>query len=642
MDYISTFQTTAGDNVIQCYNELVPCIRWVLLFAQMQSGKTTTYLYVACESIRLELVDKVIIFSGNAEVELKDQVNSDADNFVSKYCRDHNLEFLSIRRKINVMWSHDISKKRNAEKNTLFIWDESHSAQNIGNRPGKFLDANGISGDGDQSKLERNNNYFLSVSATPFSEISDMAHEGQMKKKITLKVSDQYFGLEQMLRNNNIRSYSSWRTALKQAFAEHKSQQPKYSIVRVKDDRMGDEVKRMAASCGWHSINYNSKSKGISSLNDLNTAPTRNTVIIIKAMCRMGKVVPKQHIAFCMETSNQPNTDVVLQGLLGRMMGWNANRDVIIYLNEKVFSFNELESYVRLYNGESIIPSKATNVLSRDGYDSSDLHPIIPICIRPSDRIIDDSEDNPTSREYIIMSVKTAFHNNRFENYNEPKQLEEIRNKVLTFEYPQFEVRNLSQKTYASVLSNIREAIDSRKPAALGSSAGIAADGQEIKIYKNGDVWYIDARTASCSKKQERENKLKYNIPLTTKKEIFCRHEENGTEVMANGGNVVGLPIESCTDAGVMMLSIIDFINHSLMPSNVVQFSRHITSVRGDHDWQGICVSDQVLEALSKNGSIYRAIQTQFGLTLKLTKSRGRRSKELVELGLNKLMEISW
>lgn len=637
----SIHQKTAGDNIILSFTEAIPKIRWALLFAQMQSGKTTTYLYVACESIRKGLVQKVIIFSGNTELELKNQVNSDCDRFVSNYCLENGIGFIDIRQKINVVWGAELNR-RTPEKNALFIWDESHAAQSQGMRPDKFLIANGISGNGDIDKLNKQNNYVLSVSATPFSEISDMVHENQFKTKITLHVGPEYFGLKDMLENNNIRAYTEWKSTLKRALKEHSKSTPKYAIVRVKDDIMANQISRYAEACGWKCLFYNSKVKDIESMNDLETAPSVNTLIVIKGMCRMGKVVPKQHIAFCMETSNSPNTDVVLQGLLGRMMGWNANRNVIIYLNEAVFSFNELESYVQLYEGEEIIPSHATNVLSRNYHNESELYPIIPIRIRPSDRIVDGSLDDIDARERYatIESVRAALRDGRFENYNDDEQLNEIRENIQRFDDSQFEIR-YQCATLEGVEERILESISQQVPKKLGSSAGIAADGSEIKIYKFGRNWYIDARTQTCSKKYAEILKLQKNIPKTTKKEVFCRHEESGIEVMENGGNVISLPIETCTNIDAMRLSIFDFINISLMQTNMLSIKRSITSIQSD-SWKGICVSDDVFEALKKNGAIYNAVKLEYGFKLRTRKASGRKSKELIRLGMTRLEKISW
>lgn len=635
----SIYQKTAGDLVIKKFT----VFRWVLLFAQMQSGKTTTYLYIACEAIRNGIVEKVVIFSGNQETELKEQVKSDCDIFVSNYCQEHGLNYITIRSKIVVKWGAEL-KRSVAESDTLFIWDESHAAQSFGMRPDKYLIENGISGDGDETKLRNRNNFFLSVSATPFSEVSDFIHQSQFKSMVKLEVGPEYFSLKDMLTNGNIRPYNDWEQTLRSAFVEHIGAVPKYSIVRVRNDTMGQTVSDIASSCGWASMTYNGKRKDIASMNNLAVAPIKNTVVIIKAMCRMGKVVPKQHIAFCMETSNDPKTDVVLQSLLGRMMGWNANRAVVIYLNEKIFASDELNRYERMYDGEEIIPGKATNLVGCGRDDASELYPIIPILIRASDRIVDDSRDDlgANERSAIIESVKAAIRDRRCDDRNDERESNEIRQDILAFDYEKFKIHDCNCTTYEDVYENIRESIDSNRPKKLGSSAGISADGKEITIWQYRDDLYIDARTTTCNQQYADYIERQKNIPLTTGKEIFGRREETGIEVMGNGGNVVALPVETCTNAEVMALALFDFINMSLMESNVIQINRSVTSVRGNNDWTGICVTDNVLEALSKNGSIYNSVKSHFGCNLKIIKSRGRKSKELVERGLNRLIEISW
>ena len=48
---------------------------WGMLLAQMQTGKTNTFLLTACEMLRTGKVERVIIFSGNQETDLRDQLN---------------------------------------------------------------------------------------------------------------------------------------------------------------------------------------------------------------------------------------------------------------------------------------------------------------------------------------------------------------------------------------------------------------------------------------------------------------------------------------------------------------------------------------------------------------------------------------
>ena len=49
--------------------------QFVILLAQMQSGKTNTFKLVACEMLRQRIVKRVVIFSGNREVQLTEQLH---------------------------------------------------------------------------------------------------------------------------------------------------------------------------------------------------------------------------------------------------------------------------------------------------------------------------------------------------------------------------------------------------------------------------------------------------------------------------------------------------------------------------------------------------------------------------------------
>ena len=74
---LSSQQIDAGMQIIRCFMEEDQGIRWAILLAQMQSGKTETYLFVCCELIRLDLVMEVVIFSGNAETDLREQLKKE-------------------------------------------------------------------------------------------------------------------------------------------------------------------------------------------------------------------------------------------------------------------------------------------------------------------------------------------------------------------------------------------------------------------------------------------------------------------------------------------------------------------------------------------------------------------------------------
>ena len=675
MNQISIYQTNATRQIIESFES---CVRWVVLLAQPQSGKSDTFYFVAAEYLRMKKIQKVIIFSGNTERELGDQVRKNMHPFLEKYdvylekelgmnpnerCELNGL----IRNRIRVYWGADIGRMF-MQKDTLFIWEESHSAQDKGMRVDKMLRNIGISANGDIEKLGSNNNYFLSVSATPFSEISDIVHEepDQFKRVIKLQVDDGYYGVENMLNSDKICGYKMWKECLRNALRHRHDHTPQYAIVRVRNDTMGDEVKRMAERAGYAVAFYNSQRKDIPNMDALSVAPQKNTMVIIKGMCRMGKVVPKMHISFCMETSNSSNTDTILQGLLGRMFGWHSYRNIVVYVNDKILKSGELEKYVLFMKGEHILPRKGANLMVGGGggggggiRNHCNLYPIVPIRICRNDLIVDGSEDIidvKYSREAIILSIKSAFADGRItQNLNDEAQQTEVRNQILNFDETQFEVRNTNYETYRNVGKRIAECIHTKTPSTLGSSCGIQATGQEIKIYyfpeselengiSAGDL-FIDARTHAVNEHFKHKQELIEKIPLTTRKEVFSTRQESGTEVMGNGAYSIPFPVNSCVDVQEMLNGVRDIVRLSLefQSDTLGALPRHIHSNQTeDAKWKGILCDDSVYKSLKKEGEVYKKIKEEFNVELKTKKASGRLPTELKENGFIRLMVISW
>ena len=203
----------------------------------MQSGKTGTFLFVSFEMLIKKMVDNVIIFSGNRQTGLKKQTEDSVKKFVGMFRRhlrnDADFRLLSEeerndkldeldeiveKNKIKVVWGSDLKKQKDPKKHTLFIFEESHFAQNEGMQVNKFLTKMGISATGEEG-LEKSGNYVLSVSATPISELSDLVYDSQTKGLVYLKPGPTYFGLSAMRETGNIFSYnvSEWKQQLESA-----------------------------------------------------------------------------------------------------------------------------------------------------------------------------------------------------------------------------------------------------------------------------------------------------------------------------------------------------------------------------------------------------------------------------------------
>jgi hypothetical protein len=389
---------SAGNEIISIYcDNSLNSNRYVMLLAQMQSGKTFIYTFVMCEMFRRRKVENIVVFSGNAEVALREQTRRCLEDeeyqiFYKEYLvfsgvlqhmtetEDYWKEFKTrITRKFEVIWGTALKKMRSPKKKTLFIWDESHFAQDQGMCPNKFLDQMDISPNEDWRCLREMGNYVLSVSATSFSEASNAIHHGQCKAIVTFSPTLAYMGIRRMKENNMIVPYENPRVCVLEQMMSSVSRvgRRKYGIIRIGHNvGEGNEdvnfYKMVAKKVKWDIKLYyeTSEPTRINSLECLNHVPTRNTLILVKDHCRMGQQLPKQNMSFVIETAVLSKTDVLLQGLLGRMCGYHNFTGIRICLRKSFVESSELEKYLQFVEKSDsgfpvAIPLKGNNIIAK-------------------------------------------------------------------------------------------------------------------------------------------------------------------------------------------------------------------------------------------------------------------------------------
>ena len=661
--------------------------RSVVLFAQMQSGKTNAFLFLAGEMLRLEKVENVVIFSGNRETELKDQLSElEISRFYERVYRRHleklnvdiSYEFIDhIVSKINVVWGTELMKKLEtvATKNTLYIEEESHFAQSVGQMPHKFIKSIGLSLNGDSSSLIERNNYVCSVSATPFSEMSDVVHLNQNKKIVFMQPGESYRGVSWYKEHDKIVGFDKWQEKLQEiiarkchspawlavmnelrtsAIASPVAETPKWAIIRVRGEAQVDEVKAMCASSNWSAVRYDQGNKGeLKSLKDLATPPEVNTIVIIKELCRMGTVVPKQHISFVMETSTNPRTDTVLQGLLGRMCGYPGgsfgycvSNDINIYISQQVLSHGDIDTYISLCQSmEMIVPSRATNVIgehNKGRRDLSQVESIIPIYMRE----LSFPDAHPIT---CLPDVIIALRSQQCENGNSSNVTRRLIDFLDNAKDLRVLTRDLSKKTFKTMIPKIKRLMDENIPFnALNSGSGIPTNALTICYSKSNDDirqgFYLFCFIPRLAEEVAVANPLKKMIPKTNGREIFGYTTETGTFNKSNGTCGVSLRPETATDISEMSDSIRECIRMSLEPSSALIHSRTISSNFSVEEggWNGIYISENVYKALIPGGTIYNDIKREFSIKIKIAKVRGRQTKKY-PIGCSvRIAQISW
>jgi hypothetical protein len=689
-------QIAAANKIISTFNE--EC-RWAVLLAFPQSGKTQTFYYVACHVLcNNPRIAHVKIICGNAERELSEQLRASKTEFIRLYVqnevRGHPVmmeeTIRHLESNIEVLCGADLTRSAphpQIARNTLFIWEEAHCAQDKTNRPHKYFQGQRITADADVSNLEgERNNYVLTVSATPFSELSNYHHHGQSKRIVRLEPAQGYKGPRQFLESGAIVQFDprlSQAEVVAQAIAEAPiTEAHKYAIVRVRDsngsDNMSDCI-RTAHQFGWAHRVYDSDTKytqpgSMQSMDELAVAPDCNTVIFIRGMCRMGKRVPKDHISFVVETSKGSKTDTVLQALLGRMFGYHDNMQIRVYISRKV-KLSDIQSYVDMMEADDdellIMPRTGKNLIAGPNQCVNGWYYNVPVVIRHRHNNAEaeamDHNADEYDRELAIQAIQAAFESGDAENHNDcAEQTAEIREQVtrLTAEPHRMNHMYLVNRatgrlnvTYRDVPEKVRESIDDRVPMTPNSpGCGFESnevDGLQINVWRcntnqysqshgfhRGDL-IMHTRTRVSSPQQQ----LHVRIPHTTGLETFSTQQEDGTVVVGNGGYSIPLAVETSYNAILMQTNLCDLIRTSQIEDSLER-PKCVTSnhgvINGVSEWKGIIVTLEIMQALQRGGAIYEYVKREHGVTLKITKVLGRELKALKNSGNARLTKIEW
>jgi microcompartment protein CcmK/EutM len=352
----------------------------MVLLAQMQSGKTGTYLRVALDSIDNGYVNHVIIISGSRDTSLKGQTQKDLQGAIGSYCTDFCDGDGSLKRKlterVQIYWSQDLKNVTKINDKTLIIHDESHAAQSKVNLPNKdFYVPHGLEKTlyGDDSQLKARNIWLMNVSATPFSELAcnekikqnfltdderSIIGDNQLSEKSIVfgQPGASFRGVSHFIGNDSIHFESEM---VKEESHEHISQilqrskyDNKYCIVRthkaMRDQALMESIADKTG-CLYRSVFATTGDEVASEVFDfLKTEPDSKTLVHISGKARMGQVLDKTYIGMVYEQATLPNTDTILQSLLGRMCGYYDTQDPDIFLSSKVE--DAVRHYARAWN----------------------------------------------------------------------------------------------------------------------------------------------------------------------------------------------------------------------------------------------------------------------------------------------------
>lgn len=691
---MQTFSPQQVQAALQIANEGIH--RYAILIAQMQSGKSMAFwLGAALYMYNNPTIDKIISISGVSDLGLRNQAqDSNATQFARifrrwfrRYLRDvdgktadeaDEIEeefWAKFSRSIEYIWGPDLDKPYAQITNAIIVWDESHSAQDKAMRVDKFFIKHGIPANGDLGRLQRHNLFVISISATPFSEVCDLIHKNQSKVLVNLQPGDGYMGVRDMLDMGLIESFTNPAERLELELIRLKTGDPKYAIVRVATHGHNlqlPQVRDLVDEIGGIVLQVydSSEDSTTEDLSFLETAPDAPTLIVVKGKCRMGQNVHKAHISFVMETTKDPNADTILQGLLGRMCGYDNPGNIRVILYQKILERGDIHKFTNSTPEQPLIPGKAKNIvtpskeLEEVTNNLVERRPMNPIC-QPQFRISDEEWRDYKERSFrqegkdvVRMSVIESLRQGTGINTNAPNQTEEIIERMTTMDWSNIHVRKIefrdgqfTNQSHPDLLAKLHDHVVHNKAGRLGSSNGIQAGSPTIVLwtimtdfpeygFHEGDV-FLDARTIAVDPDKFDQLLRDNEIPRTTGNELFCRELEDGDVVVENGGYTIGLAVETCMNVEMMQNALAELIGLSLVPSEYTVRQRKVTSNMdaATNEWKGILVTEEVLKAIQPRGSAFRQLRTQFGVELKVQRVRGTRP---AGLRMVRVTSISW
>ena len=469
---------------------------WGNLLAPMQSGKTTTFKLIACEMLRRDRVGRVVIFTGNRETGLRDQCK-EMEEFKDDYreylrevhhlaATEANKACTEVVKKIEIVWGGQLKHHiPNQDKFTLYIWEESHYAQSNKQEVDKFCKRCGIHPAGYVI-----DGILLSVSATPFSELADRYHLEQPKFVVRLEMGERYRSVKKIRDSGRIRAY---HPSVVQTITEG------YVLIRATKQ---EEAK--INTNGFKVIYYDTKHPRFVLDDLLAQRPEQKTIIIIKGMLRMGRVLKhKEFITAVIETSSG-RTDTLLQSLLGRVCGYDSP-EITVYIN---IDPKEINKFIELYEGDlSSIPTKAMNVVP-----PKTRTPIQPIRISLGDdpeaslsrHVLDTPWEHQNDQRTMLVAQPIIFKIAAAANKMPSDRTTEEK------EFAKHWKLHESGATYNAAIPLVEEAWRThKKQCEFGSGAGASATTDEVIVWKTERYLYLTMQVVIDT------------VPQTNNREIF-------------------------------------------------------------------------------------------------------------------------
>ncbi len=361
---------------------------YVQLQAHMQSGKTGASLFAGFSLLSTGKFTNVKIISGMSDNDLKSQwINKfDAhfdDYFIQSGLTPEQIKYNTKLKKLNknnVLFGVDIYKINTIEelKDTYLIIDEIHYGANEESVLDNLfirLNIKDILIGKKCDLLKEYNIKILTVTATNANQDAlyhntDICEANLNWGRAYMEPGDNYKSIVDYyyanLIHKNFKLCEKNENLVNSLFTMYKETST-YMIVRA----VSEQFYYIEDYLTTNSINYILYDQKNNILFD-KIKPTCFTVVLIKNKLRLGKELNKEYISAVFESSMDMNTDTLLQGLAGRVCGYNVNNEINIYLpfkNQEVLD-NIIQEYIEVNKEVTLVSlTKTKFVKKRNSYD---------------------------------------------------------------------------------------------------------------------------------------------------------------------------------------------------------------------------------------------------------------------------------
>ena len=354
-----------------------------MLLALTQSGKTGTM----CALIKNYIEDNIIpieniyIITGLSSIDWIEQTKER----MPRYIQDR----IFHRGNLNRGFINDIKDK----KNVLIIIDEIQVAAKKNQSLHIVFQHAGFY---DKQNLLKNDIKIIEFTATPDGTIYDLMDWGENAFKIQMNPGEHYTSCFDMLNDNKVKQYKDLccydkktgeidDNILKENINHliddiNSFDSPMYHIIRTPTGFKSELVIQNFRDYYNNELEYHMYDQSINmNLNDiLVRRPEVHTFIFIKEKLRCAKTLTKTFLGIVYERFTSTIDDaVIIQGLIGRMTGYDYNGQSICYTNK-----DSIEKYKILWESnfedKSVKWKSKTTKIKEDGLISKGTYNVLP------------------------------------------------------------------------------------------------------------------------------------------------------------------------------------------------------------------------------------------------------------------------